>query len=74
MKRATYKRAIEWLAANDDNDWLRDSNILMMSVSASLVMDLWGKEATELRADLVKELRHIHPNSWFGRLSWEIGA
>ncbi len=69
MKRATYKRAIAWLAANDDNEWLRDE-IPVFSVAAVLVSDLWDKEA-ELCTDLVKELRHIHPNSWFGALAWE---
>jgi hypothetical protein len=69
--RATYKRAIEWLAANDDNEWLRDEQP-MPSVTSCLVQDLWGKTDDQLRLDLVSELRHIHPNSWFGKLPWEV--
>jgi hypothetical protein len=68
---ATYKRAIQWLASNDDNEWLRDDVPVLLSVTASLVQDLYGKTAEQVRADLVKELRHIHPNSWFGALPWE---
>lgn len=67
---ASYKRAISWLACNDDNEWLREAEPLL-SVTASLVQDLWGKAEEQLRTDLISELRHIHPNSWYGKLPWE---
>jgi hypothetical protein len=70
VTRATYKRAVAWLAANDDNEWLR-APCPMVSVSAALVMDLWGKSERELLVDLLGELRHIHPNSWYGKYPWE---
>lgn len=67
---ASYKKAIRWLAGNDDNEWLRGETP-MVSVTASLVMDLWGKSETQLMKDITAELRHIHPNSWFGNLPLE---
>jgi hypothetical protein len=67
---ASYKKAIKWIAANDDNEWLRNETPFV-SVTASLVMDLYDKSENELLRDLVAELRHIHPNSWFGKLPWE---
>lgn len=70
MARATYMRAVEWLAANDDNEWLRDDDP-RSSVTGSLVCDLYGKDDAEFRADLLKQLRHIHPSSWFGKMPWE---
>jgi hypothetical protein len=65
-----YKKAVAWLAGNDDNEWLRAETPLV-SVTASLVMDVFDKSEAELLRDLMKELRHIHPNSWFGKLPWE---
>lgn len=70
MARATYRRAIEWLAANDDNEWLRDERSFL-SVTASLVADLYEKPELQLKHDLVERLRLIHPNSWYGELPWE---
>jgi hypothetical protein len=70
VKRATYRRAIQWLAGNDDNEWLRDERP-GMSVTASLVADLWGKPEPTLRLDLLAELRHIHPRSWDRPMPWE---
>lgn len=68
--RATYKRAIEWIAGNDDNEWLRDPHPTL-SVTASLVADLYGKQPWTLRRDLLEQLRLIHPNSWHGAMPWE---
>jgi hypothetical protein len=68
--RASYARAIEWIAGNDDNEWLRNERPAL-SVTAALVADLYGKPEDVLRRDLMRELRHIHPNSWHGQMPWE---
>lgn len=54
MARAPgYKWAIEWLASNDDCYWLEDTNGCM-SVTASLVVDMYDTEESKLRRDLLK--------------------
>lgn len=70
MARATYNHAIAWLAAHDDNEWMREERGTP-STSASLVIDLYSKREAELMVDLARELRHIYPNSWRGKLPWE---
>lgn len=68
MKR--YRLAVRWIAANDDNEWLREAE-LHQSITASLVADIFDKTPGQVRADLISELRHIHPNSWYGKMPWE---
>lgn len=53
MKRASYREAIEWLAYNDDNEWLDDEEP-SPSVSAGLVRDLFDVDTEKLCADLKK--------------------
>lgn len=55
MKRPGYREAIFWIANNDDvafmdegNDWL--------SVTASLIVDLFGVTPERFRADVAREL------------------
>ncbi len=54
---ARYKEAIEWIAANDDTEFLDDGEAGHLSVTASLVVDLWGKDYDQVRKDLVAELK-----------------
>lgn len=69
MARASYKSAITWLVNNDDNEWLRDARYGSVSVTAALVADLWGKDDNTVAQDLLRELQHIHPNTWYG-VTW----
>jgi hypothetical protein len=59
MKRPSYKAAIWWLAANDDCDWLEDKEAGSLSVSASLVADMFGVEdervTRDLRVEVIKQ-------------------
>jgi hypothetical protein len=49
-----YKAALDWLVANDDNDWVESRGYL--SVTASLVADIYGKSDDKVRQDLEKRL------------------
>lgn len=51
--RASYPRAIAWLAFNDDCAWLEDDE-LSLSVAAHLVADLFEKRSSTVAADLRK--------------------
>lgn len=50
---ARYQEAIDWIALNDDTQWATDADRWddpILSVTASLVVDLFGKpEATVVR-------------------------
>jgi hypothetical protein len=52
---ARYQDAIEWIAYNDDTEFLADDEP-MLSVSASLVADLWGKTKEQCIADIRRAL------------------
>lgn len=52
--RARYRDAIYWLVANDDIDWLLDPRGCL-SVTASLVADLFGKTDAQVTADIRRE-------------------
>lgn len=64
MRRPGYREAIEWMASNDDCYWLGDYDAHgpILSVSASLVRDLWGVTDDKLLADLRRALKRIHPD------------
>ena len=64
MRRPGYREAIYWLAGNDDNDWLNDDSGRIdgeptLSVTASLVADLFGVEHARLIADLRRALEKL---------------
>ncbi len=50
---ARYRDAIDWIAWNDDTDWLDDQRGCF-SVTLALVADLFGKTTDEATADLRK--------------------
>jgi hypothetical protein len=58
MARANYKFAVEWLAYNDDNEWLTDE-YGMPSVALSLVADVFGKPIEIVTADLRKAVKRL---------------
>ena len=60
MRRPSYQRAIQWLADNDDCDWLADERPIM-SVCAGLVADMFGKEDAQVQDDLRKAIRLANP-------------
>lgn len=55
MIRASYKRAIQWLADNDDCEWLNDGPNASMSVSCALVADLFAVDDARVQRDLRAE-------------------
>lgn len=63
-RRPGYREAIEWLAGNDDCHWLGDfdGHGPMLSVSASMVRDLWGVTDDKLLGDLRRALKRAFPN------------
>ena len=58
MKRASYKEAIYWIAANDDTDWIGDE-FGSPSVTASLIADLFGVPAEKVTNDIKRQLKKI---------------
>lgn len=56
--RASYPRAISWLALNDDCAWL-DDETQSLSVAACLVIDLWDKPARIVASDLRRERQRL---------------
>lgn len=56
--RASYTRAIEWMALNDDTDWLEDDEPIP-SVTASLIADLFGKTDADVVADLRRGIKRL---------------
>lgn len=52
---ASYTRAIAWLAFNDDNEWTKDEDPTL-SVSASMVADLYGRTDQQVTKDLRRKL------------------
>ena len=63
--RARYLDAIDWIAGNDDTRWLSDpppdldDPTPVLSVTAALVADLFGKRDAQVIADLKKALRRM---------------
>lgn len=54
---AGYREAIRWIALNDDCEWLKDpEGEEIASVTACMVMDLFGREDKEVIRDLRREL------------------
>lgn len=54
LKRASYRDAIFWIANNDDTEFLNDKDPSTMSVTAALVVDLFGATKERVRADLIR--------------------
>ncbi len=59
MSRPSYKRAIQWLANNDDTSWVDGETEVdrYPSVTAALVVDLFDKTEEQVRNDVRRELR-----------------
>jgi hypothetical protein len=56
MARASYRKALEWIAVQDDNEWL-DDEFGHTSVTAALVADLFDKTDEQVKEDLRKALK-----------------
>ncbi|AKY02695.1 hypothetical protein RCSAXON_28 [Rhodobacter phage RcSaxon] len=58
MKRPGYREAIQWLALNDDCEWLNDGDNWgpIISVTAALVRDLFDVDEQKLFTDLRQEV------------------
>lgn len=52
----TYRDAIDWIALNDDTDWLDDEEG-SESVTLALVADVFGRTVEEATADLRRALK-----------------
>lgn len=63
-RRPGYREAVDWLASNDDCYWLGDFDAHgpMLSVSASMVRDLYDVDDAKLIADLRRALRKAYPD------------
>lgn len=58
MKRPSYKAALEWIALNDDTEFLNDEHG-QPSVTLLLVADLFGKSVDLVMMDLRKTIKKI---------------
>lgn len=64
MKRASYRDAIFFLAANDDTDWLTvDAGRFGVSVSAALVASIFDVEEERVARDVRREIEKIERNA-----------
>ena len=62
MKRPCYAAAVEWIAANDDCEWvehLADTGEGSISVTGAMTCDLYGVDDARLRKDLHRELARL---------------
>ena len=62
MNRPSYKHAVEWLALNDDTEWVEyppETGSGSLAVTAALVIDLFGVAEEKLRKDLHAELLKV---------------
>ncbi len=56
-KRASYRDAVAWIAGNDDTEFMdAERGQECLSVTAALVIDLFGVPESKFRADLRREL------------------
>lgn len=51
--RASYQRAIEWIALNDESGE-QDVDVVAGMISTVLVADLWGKPATTVARAVIR--------------------
>lgn len=58
MRRPGYREAVEWIALNDDNEWLHDESPII-SVTAGMVRDLYDVDQDRLIADLRRYLARM---------------
>lgn len=59
VKRASYRDAIDWIARNDDCEWINDEHG-SFSVTVALVADIFGVSTDKATADL----RRAHKKAW----------
>lgn len=60
MKRPSplgYRAALEWIARNDDTEWLHDGG--WTSVTAALVADIYSRTEDEVESDLRKMVAKV---------------
>lgn len=50
-----YRAAIQWIIDNDDTEWIKDPNGYM-SVTATMVADIYGKDDQRVRKDLKRAM------------------
>ncbi len=54
--RVSYRAAVTWIAENDDTAWLDDDEPIL-SVTASMVADLFDKTEVQITGDLRRALK-----------------
>jgi len=59
MKRASYREAIEWIARNDDCEWLKEGD-QFVCVTLCLIADIFDVEIEKA----IKDLRRVHKRVW----------
>ena len=59
ITRPSYRRALQWIVDNDDTEWLDgdQNDDAPLSVTASLVADLFGHSDEKVERDLRKALK-----------------
>jgi hypothetical protein len=70
---SSYREAIDWIAANDDNDWLEEEPAAQMpSVTASMVADLFEVPMAKVALDLARAAApyHIKNHAEYCWVSW----
>lgn len=55
-KRPSYREALDWIAMNDDTEFMNEEDA-PLSVTVTLVADLWGKDDETIRHDMLLAIR-----------------
>lgn len=60
MKRASYKEAVFWIAANDDTEWLNPIDYVSTpSVTACFVADIFAVSMEKLIKDIERQKKKM---------------
>ena len=54
-----YAEALEWLALNDDNDWLNEERVHAPSVTFAAIADIYRRPMEEAEADLRRTIERL---------------
>lgn len=56
MKRASYREAIQWMADNDDTEWVEEEEDTLISVTGALIADIFDVPQERVKDDLRRAL------------------
>lgn len=58
MKKLGYRAALEWIALNDDTEFMKDAEPIP-SVTVCFAADIYGKDVDHVTRDLARLLKRL---------------